>query len=264
MEDLDKATLVANRFKYSFRIVTLDGDIINPGGSITGGSLPKVSGNLLNRKHRIEKLKKDINSLSKIQRDLEEKKSILKSNLEHDLQELKLQEERLQNANIEIIKIENEKGKHKLELKRTSESIEKYKDEISKLSIELNEINQNKKKLYEEIEALNNENSILKESIEDFMLKFEEEKKSKEEAEKDVTNAKIQVSLLENELINKVEKAREIEIEINDKIDLKKQKKTNAQRTKGIDNITNRMKSIVENINKLSKLKRRRMSISIC
>ena len=259
VEDLDKATLVANRFKYSFRIVTLDGDIINPGGSITGGSLPKVSGNLLNRKHRIEKLKKDINSLSKIQRDLEEKKSILKSNLEHDLQELKLQEERLQNANIEIIKIENEKGKHKLELKRTSESIEKYKDEISKLSIELNEINQNKKKLYEEIEALNNENSILKESIEDFMLKFEEEKKSKEEAEKDVTNAKIQVSLLENELINKVEKAREIEIEINDKIDLKKAKEDECSKNKkGIDNITNRMKSIVENINKLSKLKEKK------
>ena len=68
VENLDKATLVANRFNYSFRIVTLDGDIINSGVSITGGSLPKVSGNLLNRKYRIEKLKKEINSLSKTQR----------------------------------------------------------------------------------------------------------------------------------------------------------------------------------------------------
>ena len=45
------------------------------------------------------------------------KKLILKSNLEHNLKELKLQEERLQNSNIETIKIENEKGKHRLEIK---------------------------------------------------------------------------------------------------------------------------------------------------
>ena len=33
---------------------------------MTGGSLPKISGNLLNRKYRIEKLKREINSLSKL------------------------------------------------------------------------------------------------------------------------------------------------------------------------------------------------------
>lgn len=259
VENLDKATLVANRFNYSFRIVTLDGDIINSGGSITGGSLPKVSGNLLNRKYRIEKLRKEINSLSKTQRDLDEKKLILKSNLEHNLKELKLQEERLQNSNIETIKIENEKGKHRLEIKRTLESVEKYKDEISKLSLELNGINQDKKKLDKELKALNKENSILKESIEDFMIRFEEEKKEKEEAEKDFTNAKIQISLLENELTNKVEKAREIEIELKGKMDFKKEKEEECLKNKDeIDNLTNKMAFTVEDINNLSKLKEKK------
>ena len=59
VEDLDHAILAAKRFNYSFRIVTLRGDIINPGGAMTGGSLPKVSGSLLNRKDRIETLKRN-------------------------------------------------------------------------------------------------------------------------------------------------------------------------------------------------------------
>ena len=256
VEDLDKATLAAKKFNYSFRIVTLDGDIINPGGSMTGGSLPKVSGNLLNRKYRIEKLKKEINNLSKIQRDLEGEKLALKFKLEDNLKELKLQEEKLQNANIETIKIENEKGKHKIELKRTHESIVKYKDEISKLSLELNGINEDEKRLDEELKSLNRENEIKKGNIKDFMLKFEEEKIVREGAEREVTDARIQISLLENKLTSKVEKVSEIERELKGKMDLKKEKKEECLKNKEeIDNIVNRMLSTEENINRLSKLK---------
>ena len=67
VEDLNNATVVAKKFNYSYRIVTLKGDIINAGGSMTGGSLPKTSVNLLNRRFRIEKIKNDINKLSKVQ-----------------------------------------------------------------------------------------------------------------------------------------------------------------------------------------------------
>ena len=45
-EDLDSAVAIARRFRYRFRIVTLDGQVVNTGGSLTGGSLARNSGEL--------------------------------------------------------------------------------------------------------------------------------------------------------------------------------------------------------------------------
>jgi len=56
-EDLDYAVPMARKFGNRFRIVTLDGQIINAGGSMTGGSVSKNAG-ILSRANELEKLKK--------------------------------------------------------------------------------------------------------------------------------------------------------------------------------------------------------------
>lgn len=55
-EDMDAAVAIARRFSFRFRIVTLDGQVVNAGGSMTGGSLSKNAG-LLSRRGDIEKLR---------------------------------------------------------------------------------------------------------------------------------------------------------------------------------------------------------------
>jgi len=56
-EDLDSAVSIARKYSYRFRIVTLDGQVVNTGGSLTGGSLAKNAG-LLTRQGKIEEAKK--------------------------------------------------------------------------------------------------------------------------------------------------------------------------------------------------------------
>ena len=53
-DNLDNATNLAKNNKYSFRIVTLDGDIINVSGQMTGGSLVKKTTSLLSRGREID------------------------------------------------------------------------------------------------------------------------------------------------------------------------------------------------------------------
>ncbi len=65
VEDLDYAVAIARKFKYRFRVVTLDGQVVNAGGSLTGGSHVKGAG-LLSRRSEIERLKGE-------QKKLEEK-----------------------------------------------------------------------------------------------------------------------------------------------------------------------------------------------
>ncbi len=62
-EDIDDATVIAKKYGYKFKIVTLDGQVINAGGSFTGGSAAKSSG-VLTRKNDIEKLENEKSKLS--------------------------------------------------------------------------------------------------------------------------------------------------------------------------------------------------------
>lgn len=63
-EDLDAAVQIAKSYGYKFRVVTLDGQMVNTGGSMTGGSRNKGQ-NFLSRKNEISDLKTEIDRLQK-------------------------------------------------------------------------------------------------------------------------------------------------------------------------------------------------------
>ncbi|MBQ8687490.1 MAG: chromosome segregation protein SMC [Ruminococcus sp.] len=71
-ENLDFASDLAKKYGYRFRIVTLDGQVVNAGGSFTGGSAQK-SGGMITRKTEISALKQEIERLRKREQENQEK-----------------------------------------------------------------------------------------------------------------------------------------------------------------------------------------------
>ena len=69
VDDLDTATIMAKKYGYKFKIVTLDGQVVNAGGSFTGGSQNKNQG-ILSRKNDIKKLKNEAIALEKKKNEL--------------------------------------------------------------------------------------------------------------------------------------------------------------------------------------------------
>ena len=65
VEDMDCAIAIAKRRGYKFKIVTLDGQLINAGGSMTGGSRTQNAG-MLSRQGEIEKLNNEVKEITKI------------------------------------------------------------------------------------------------------------------------------------------------------------------------------------------------------
>ena len=63
VDNLDTAIAISNKTKLSYKIVTLDGDVINPQGSMTGGSKKKDAANLISRDREIQTLTKEIETL---------------------------------------------------------------------------------------------------------------------------------------------------------------------------------------------------------
>lgn len=62
-EDLDAAIAIAKRFNYRFKIVTLDGQVVNAGGSMTGGAKLQNAG-ILSRGNELERLKIECEALA--------------------------------------------------------------------------------------------------------------------------------------------------------------------------------------------------------
>lgn len=58
-ETLDDARRVAKKYRYRLRIVTLDGQLVNAGGSMTGGSMKKTENTFFGRKQEIRRLEKE-------------------------------------------------------------------------------------------------------------------------------------------------------------------------------------------------------------
>ncbi|MBE6750667.1 MAG: chromosome segregation protein SMC [Ruminococcaceae bacterium] len=71
-EDIDCATTIAKKFGYRIKVVTLDGQVINPGGSLTGGSLIKNAG-LLSRASDIKRMEEEIVACEKKMQEISKK-----------------------------------------------------------------------------------------------------------------------------------------------------------------------------------------------
>ena len=80
-EDIDSAITIAKKYNYRIKIVTLDGQIINVGGSLTGGSVIKNAG-VLSRNSDIKKLEEELVSLQNNQSQIEQKLLEAKASLD--------------------------------------------------------------------------------------------------------------------------------------------------------------------------------------
>lgn len=63
MDNIDHAIAIARKYRHSIRMVTLEGESLSPGGSMTGGAF-KNNSNLLGRRREIEELEKKVKELA--------------------------------------------------------------------------------------------------------------------------------------------------------------------------------------------------------
>ena len=102
VEDINVAVSLAKQTRYAYRIVTLDGDIINPQGSITGGSKKAQVANLLSRENNIAELDANLEKLKTEQQTKELQVVDLTKNVEQLSANLKEQSVALRQAEIAV------------------------------------------------------------------------------------------------------------------------------------------------------------------
>ncbi len=255
VDNMDTAIKVAKQNGYTFRIVTKDGDLINPSGAITGGSVAKKTVNILGRGKEIEKLEKEIKNIkAKIQKLEEEKEEYeqsiegileLSANLEKELQEIDItyatEKQKMISIDENIQKLQNRSNK----LKEEQKNLETLKQE----SIE------QKEKIQEETQKITNQNEELSKLISEFAELNKDDQKYIDDLNFDITNLKISVSSFDESESSIQEIQERINQELNNAKASIENKNNQIEQIK-VDN-ENLEKSIQETLNKIEEIKQK-------
>ena len=242
VDNMNTAIKLAKNNNYSFRIITLEGDLINPSGAITGGSVSKKTVNILGRGREIESLEKQI----KKEKEKVEKLKLEKEEYENSIEDIL---ELAQNLEKQLQEIEIEYATKKQKLELIEENIQKIENRLNKVKQEGQEIEENKKNLVtkkqeyiKQIDTLTCQIEELNKIITEFAELNKDNQKYIDDLNFDITNLKISVSSFDESESS----IQEIEERIN--LDIKNTKKSIENKTNQISEIKESNKELEETI----------------
>lgn len=252
-EDLNSAANMAKKYSYRFMVVTLDGQVINAGGSFTGGSVNKKSG-LLSRETEIQSLKKKADELFKKAETA--KVDFVKAQeafaqIEADVLGTRAD---LSLAQQELIRVQTEFVACTNELNNLSSSVEEIDNEItgSLQKIESNKVMQNDAKLVLEqytaeiektdmqIATLSGDRETLSQKREDLSALLQDIRLQIVTKQKDIETLKAEITLAKATGSNHDQHM----LELNKEIELITANNSN------LENKINNTKNVIDNLRK--------------
>ncbi len=226
-EDIDTAVSIAKKFNYHFKVVSLDGQVINAGGSLTGGSLIKNAG-ILSRKDDINRINTQIESLT------DKEKSVSKLYDEAVADVAKVEAEIL-NAKASLTTANEDKIRALAELKRigdllaaandsekaylaekaaNEQKIDTFKLTLEQSAVKAGEVEAEKAKIQVEIEGISGGRDELSAKREEYSEKITEIKLQIIECSKDAETFAAMAMSLEQAINNRDDRIAELEEEI--------------------------------------------------
>ena len=270
VDNMDTAIRVAKQNDYTFRIVTTEGDLINPSGAITGGSVAKKTVNILGRSKEIEKLEKEVNELKVKIKKLEDEKQEYEESIEGVLELSANLEKELQEIDITY-------ATEKQKVISINENIEKLEKRLNRLKEEQANLEKQKEKavstkgdLQVEINKIIEQNEELSKIINGFAELNKDDQKYIDDLNFDITNLKISVSSFDEseasiqeiqERINQELENAHTSIE-NKNAQIEQIKKDNEELEKSIQDTLQKIEEVKESVNssssKIEELKKER------
>ncbi len=202
-DHIDHAVALAREFRYSLHIVTLEGEHLSPGGSISGGAF-RSSSNLLGRRREIDeaqsRLKELADSRSRLQRQLQDIQSALKK--------LKKEQEQIQAAGQEAVLQQNTAG---MNLERALEQKSEGEKAAASLAEETRELEQHREHIRKQLEQAEEQLGILAQREQQINTQTADAQKELEAQQAEEQQASGELSGIQLEEANFSQKAEFIE-----------------------------------------------------
>ena len=177
-KDLTSANAIAQTIRYQYRVVSLEGDVMNAGGSMTGGANKRGNqGSLFSQNQELKQLTAEyeqadqqLQNQEKIVQELQIKVADLsqkQEKLRTQNEQLRFEEQeitnQLQNITNDLARFEKEKQLSNFETRELQQFIETYQKQQAELTARQKEIEQQRQQIDEEIKSLNQESDQMEE-----------------------------------------------------------------------------------------------------
>ncbi len=210
VDNVDNAVKIARKYSYGIRMVTLEGELLAPGGAIAGGHF-KNNSNLLGRRRELDELTEKTKELDDLTKAIEKEISDIRE--ERNGLRVKAESARMQMQNVTLsqntAKINLEAAKQKKE--ETLQDSVSLKDEEEAIAKQILEIEENKKSVTLELKDSEDLEAKLTKEIEDLQGTLEglhetETVKSEETAKSDLEYQKmLQKQGFEQENVDRID-----------------------------------------------------------
>lgn len=193
VDTIDHAIALAKKNHYSLHIVTLEGEYLSPGGSMTGGAF-KNSSNLLARKREIEELEQKVDSIRKELSELKNRREDIRTAIELNADELDQVKEELQQKYLvqNTAKMNVDRAKQQ---RNESEAVfTGLMGEKQQIEQQIEEIDNNKKQILDEIEYSKKREQEINEEANAFQKILEVQAKLENEASQKLSNIQLETA----------------------------------------------------------------------
>lgn len=259
-ENIDLASSIAKKYGYKFKIVTLDGQLVNAGGSYTGGSVSKSTG-ILSRKNEIEEIKANKEKLSQELAELDKQ-------IQYMTQETAKYAADIEGIKDQLSGLSNDCVRFESEIKRVKELVSQYEKQLddidvltSQLKSKLTSSNKEITEVTDEIAHVDKliieqeakltvsqtQQEELKASREKLSSELSEMKVHSTEISKDIQSCQLSIEQLKSVLENNSDENGKLELTVAECQQSIKDKKLDIEnRTKALENSV----TDIENINR--------------
>ncbi|ADL07824.1 chromosome segregation protein SMC [Thermosediminibacter oceani] len=186
-EDMDSALTIARKTDFSIKVVTLEGEIINPGGPITGGSFKKSS-LFLSRKREFREIKEKMGIVEEEISALKSRISSLEEAMEKTQRSIETLSQNIYRSNLEIAGLEKEQMEKKGLMEERLERQRLLKLEKKQIESEIEDIDRQILKVQEDISSIEEQNAKHQSRVETLQREIAESKKSKDELETEIND----------------------------------------------------------------------------
>ena len=212
VDTIDHALTLARKYHYTLRIVTLEGEQLNPGGSLSGGAY-KNAGNLLARRREMEELETHIEEIKRTVAEIEQMQK-QKRECRNELRERTEQEK---NQLQDLLAAQSET---KLNFRQVQEKKRQLTEDFAHFARELSEIDHQMSALEENIKKLTKQydDNVLsskkqEERVEECQTLLKEKQGQEEHANETITILKTELSALEQNNTNTLENIKRVRLE---------------------------------------------------
>lgn len=210
-QSLKDANEIANATGRRFRIVTLEGDVVNPGGSMTGGAQKNNKQSVFTREKELQDLQNKLADFETKTQSYEERVKNQKETIQEKQQERNNLQEQVEQARYKEQDSKSRLREIELQEKNANEHLKLYDQDKAQYDHDLAELQSKSQSLKEELESIEHKLQSIQTKIDELSAQHHSQKTSQEHLQQDLNNLQVKLAEQEAQVQNQKEKTSSVQ-----------------------------------------------------